>query len=196
LNASLWEVAVRKGLLALLVAVSLACATSGAFAQEVCDGASTSCSLEDLGNNRYRMTLVTTNNSTGDNVIFKWSMNAPFAPASWVTVSFTVPTDWSGNHPGGHLQFQTPNGDFRTGRIYSPTAAAACGGVSSLTYEWVFDNEGGPTPDCSAGILDYTYHMQGIDVATCANLGPSFVCPGVVPIEDTTWGEIKHGYNK
>jgi hypothetical protein len=142
------------------------------------------------------MTLVTTNNSTGDNVIFKWSMNAPFAPSEWETVSFVVPPDWSGNHPGDHLAFQTPNGDFGTGRIYSPTAVPPCGGVNSLTFEWTFDNVDGPTPECLAGTLDYTYHMQGLDLGTCENLGQSFVCPGVVPVEDMTWGEIKHAFDK
>jgi hypothetical protein len=44
-------------------------------------------------------------------------------------------------------------------------------------------------------VLDYTYHMQGLG-PDCANLGQSFVCPGVVPIENTTWGEIKHFYDK
>jgi hypothetical protein len=141
------------------------------------------------------MTLTVTNNSIGDNAVFKWILNAPFAPSEWVTVGFTVPTDWSGSHPGSHLQFSTPNGDFRTGRIYSPTTTVPCGGVNSLVFEWTFDNVGGPVPACVQGVLDYTYHMQGLD-AECANLGLSFVCPGVVPVEDTTWGGIKHNYDK
>ena len=185
----------RFGFRALWAALALLAATSVANAQPVCEGVSTSCAVEDLGNSRYKMTLTVTNNSSGDNVIFKWSLNSPFAPSEWETVSFTVPTDWSGSHPGSHLQFQTPNGDFRTGRIFSPSTVANCGGVSTLVFEWVFDNLGGPVPTCSQGAIDYTYHMQGLD-AECANLGQSFVCPGVVPIESTTWGEIKHIYDK
>jgi hypothetical protein len=192
------EVAVRIGLRAALFAFAvflLVCTASGARAQEVCDGVTTTCSLEDLGSGRYKMTLVTTNNSSGKNVVFKWSLNAPFAPSEWETVSFVVPPDWSGGHPGHHLSFQTPNGDFRPNRIYSPTGVADCGGVNSLVFEWTFDNVGGPTPECTAGPLDYTYHMQGLG-DDCANLGQSFVCPGVVPVEDTTWGKIKNAYGK
>jgi hypothetical protein len=179
-----------------LVAFLLLAATSVSQAQQVCDGASTACSLEDLGNNRFRMTFTVSNNSSGDNVVFKWLLNAPFAPAEWVTVGFVVPPDWSGSHNGGHLQFQTPNGDGRTGRIYSPSVAGLCGGSSPLVFQWTFDNVGGPDPACNAGPLDYTYHMQGIDTGNCNNLGQSFVCPGTVPVEDSSWGKIKHAYIK
>ena len=186
----------RIGFRAALLALSLLTASSVVHAQPVCDGASTSCAVQDLGAGQYKMTLTVTNNSSGDNVVFKWILNAPFAPSQWSTVSFNVPPDWSGSHPGSHLQFQTPNGDGRTGRIYSPTAAAACGGVSSLVFEWTFDINDGPVPTCGQGVLDYTYHMQGLDLGNCNNLGQSFVCPGVVPIENTTWGDIKHIYDK
>jgi len=188
---------VRIGYRAALLVFSVMAATSVANAQPVCDGASTTCSVEDLGSSRYKMTFTVTNNSSGDNVVFKWLLNAPFAPSEWETVGFTVPPDWSGSHQGTHLQFQTPNGDGRTGRIYSPNAVATCvAGVTSLVFEWTFDNVDGPVPGCVQGVLDYTYHMQGLDLGDCNNLGQSFVCPGVVPVEDTTWGGIKHIYDK
>lgn len=164
------------------------------LAQSSCNGVGAVCSLEDLGNNRYRLTFVVHNQSPDPLVIFKWRVDPPNIPGEWVTVGFEIPPDWSGNHPSTHLDFQTPNGDGRPNRVYSPSASGC--GSTPLTFKWTFDNVGGPVPDCGAidPALDYTFHVQGVNAATCANVGQSFTCSGVVAVETSTWGAIKSVY--
>ena len=186
---SIWTPALT--LLAALVIVT------PAQAQYVCDGVNAACSLDDLGSGRYRFTFVVTNGSPLSNVIFKWEISTPHIPAEWVTVSFDLPPGWSANHPDSRLDFQIPNGDLTTERIYSPSVAF-CGGATSLTFAWTFDNTGGPDPDCDEfRLLDYVFHMQPLYDSgphACANFMNSFVCPGPVPVEPSTWGMIKSAY--
>jgi hypothetical protein len=178
---------------ALLLIVLLAAALAlPAQAQQVCDGVGAACSLEDLGSDRYRFTFVVTNGSPSENTIFKWNVEPPNVAAEWVTVSFGLPAGWTGNHPDHHLDFQTGNGSGTLTRIFSPSAAG-CGGSNSLTFVWTFDNVGGPIPDCADfDVLDYTYHVQPL--SSCENVGITFTCPGLLPVEETTWGSVKSSY--
>ncbi len=178
----------RPHLLVFLATVALA-VPARAY---VCDGVVAACSLEDLGNDRYRFAFDVTNGSPEANVIFKWAIVTPVVPREWVTVSFDLPPGWSGNHPDNRLDFQIPNGSYNTDRIYSPSAAY-CGGETSLTFIWTFDWMGGREPDCDFELLDFTFHMQGVDT-NCANYMDSFVCPGPVPVDPATWGRIKDTY--
>ncbi len=163
-----------------------------AQAQQVCDNVGATCDLEDLGGGRYRFTFVVTNGSPDENAIFKWNVDPPHIALEWVTASFDLPTGWTGNHPDHHLDFQTGNGNGTPTRIFSPSASS-CGPATSLTFRWTFDNVGGPTPDCAdIGELDYTFHMQPLDA--CNNVGITFVCPGILPVEQATWGAIKGVY--
>ena len=161
-------------------------------AQDACDGVGSTCSLEDLGSDRYRFTFVVTNGSPLQNTIFKWNIEPQNVPSEWVTASFGLPAGWTGNHPDHHLDFQTGNGNGTPTRIFSPSAGA-CGGATSLTFIWTFDNVGGPIPDCADfDELDYTFHYQPLDA--CANVGITLTCPGLLPVEETTWGSVKNIY--
>lgn len=178
----------RALFVSLLAAIVL---VPSALAQQVCDGVGAACSLEDLGSDRYRFTFVVANGSPSENAIFKWNVGPPDIPAEWVTVSFGLPAGWTGNHPDHHLDFQTGNGNGTPTRIFSPTSAGC--GATALTFTWTFDNVGGAIPDCADfGLLDYTFHIQPL--ASCANVGTTFVCPGLLPVEETTWGSVKNIY--
>ncbi len=161
-------------------------------AQQVCDGVGATCNLEDLGQGQYRFTFVVTNDSPQGNAIFKWNVGPPHIAAEWVTVSFNLPAGWTGNHPDHHLDFQTGNGNGTPTRIFSP-GAVGCGGAGTLTFEWTFENVGGPIPDCADfDDLSYTFHIQPL--SSCNNVGITFVCPGLLPVEQATWGSIKSVY--
>lgn len=181
-----------RSALLLLVLVAASVLVPPVRAQQVCDDVGATCSLEDLGSNQYRFTFVVTNGSPFANAIFKWNIEPQNVPLEWVTVSFGLPAGWTGNHPDHHLDFQTGNGNGTTTRVFSPSAGG-CGGVTSLTFVWTFDNIDGPLPDCADfDTFDYTFHYQPL--ASCANVGITLTCPGLLPVEETTWGSVKSIY--
>jgi hypothetical protein len=127
------------------------------------------------------------------NAIFKWVLGLPdVIPMEWETLSFSLPDGWTGQHVDHHLNFMASNnGSGNPYRIYSASVAGC--GPTSLEFRWTFWNNGGPDPDCDFSSVSYVFHMQGVD-SSCNNVGPSFVCPGPVPVEETTWGAIKEVY--
>lgn len=153
------------------------------------------CSVEDLGNERYRITYVITNTSPGSDVIFKWRLESPSVSDLWESVGFDCPPGWDGtHHTSGHIDFQVPNGSGNTQRIYS-ASVVHCGGANSLEFRWTLDKGKGPVPDCaSLDPSDFFVHVQGISPQTCNNVGPSYTCPDIVPVEALTWGSIKALY--
>lgn len=177
-----------------LTCLFLLTASAASIAQSCDVGAD--CSLENLGNNRYRFTWVVTNNGPGAHAVFKWGIDTPNIPGAWTTVLFDLPTGWSGSHPDSHIDFQTANGSGSPNRIFSPIVDA-CGDGPTLTFRWTFDNNGGATPDCASfENIEYRFHMQPINATTCANNGQSFLCNGLVPVEPATWGAIKNVYSE
>lgn len=181
----------RTATIAILALFALPLATT-AKAQE-CENVGAQCSLTDLGSDQYEYTFTLVNGSPEANAIFFWLVDPPLVPAEWETIGFDLPGGWSANHPGPQLHFSaSSNGSGTPERLYSP-AASACGAGTAI-FRWTFVNRGGPIPDCDLGVLDYTFHMQGVDPSTCDNVGDSFVCPGVVPVEDGSWGTIKDLY--
>jgi hypothetical protein len=162
---------------------------------EVCFDVGATCDVIDLGDDQYELVFVVTNGSPEDNGIFYWVLNPGNAPHQWETIEWILPEGWYANHPGPQLHFfATNNGSGNPWRVYS-SSAAACG-ATSLEFRWIFQNFGGPVPDCDYGLIDYTFHMQGVDPVTCENVGDSFVCPEPVPTDNTTWGQIKSIYDE
>jgi hypothetical protein len=158
-------------------------------------GLGASCTVEDLGDDRYRITYEITNTSPGSDVIFKWRLEPPSVSDLWQHVGFDVPPGWSGSHHNnGRIDFQIPNGSGTIERIYS-ASLAHCGGPNSLQFRWTFDKGKGPVPDCtSLQPSDFFVHVQGVNPQTCNNVGPSYTCPDIVPVEEKTWGNIKALY--
>ena len=153
------------------------------------------CSIEDLGNDQFKITYVLTNVSPHADVMFKWRLESPGIAPEWTSVAFEAPPGWSGDHDTSQLDFATPNGSGNLDRLYSASAAGACGGPNQLTFAWTFDRNGGPLPNC--GLMtsdDFKVHVQRIDLVSCDNVGGSFLCPYVVPTEAGSWGSLKAIY--
>jgi hypothetical protein len=162
-------------------------------AADVCDNVSVECEVVDLGGDVYEFIFNVSNGSPEPNAIFFWVLNPGSAPAAWETIEWTLPDGWVASHPGPQLHFfATDNASGNPWRMYSPSASAC--GTTFFEFRWKFWNNGGPTPECMFTPLDYTFHMQGVDPGICLNVGDSFVCPPPVPVEPTTWGQIKQLY--
>lgn len=186
----------KRNLMVLMTASLILFTMAGAASATVTPacGLQATCTLEDLGSDRYRVTYVLVNASPSADVIFKWNISSPGVSKDWTAVSFSAPAGWNGSFSGGKLDFETPNGSGKTPRLHSPSAAV-CGGLTTLTFSWTFDRGDGPVPDC--GTLsgdDFKVHTQAVDVSTCTNVGTSFVCTNVVPTVPLTWGGIKALY--
>jgi len=173
-----------------LVSAILITLAFGVTAQNNCMDVQVECILNDLGGGHYEYVFNVSNANSGSNAVFYWTLDNPLIPAEWHTISWTLPTGWTGSHPGQQVHFfATDNADYNPYRIYSPSAAGC--GSSMYQFRWEFTNDGGPMPDCDFGSFDYTFHMQGVDAMTCANVGPSYTCPGTVDVFESSWSLIK-----
>ena len=178
-------------ILAIATLIPVAAAGASPARTVTACGLKATCNVENLGNERYRVTYVLNNVGTSSDVFFKWRISSPGVSSDWAAVQFNAPTGWNGSFNGGHLDFDTPNGSGGTQRLYSPSVAH-CGGLTTLTFSWTFDREDGPVPDCSTLTGDdFTVHTQAINSTSCENVGTSFICTNVVPTEPVTWGTIK-----
>lgn len=162
----------------------------GVSAQTDCANVQVECNLNDLGGGHYEYVFNVNNANSGSNAVFFWTLSNPLIPMEWNTVSWTLPAGWTGSHPGQQVHlFGSDNGDGNPYRIYSPSAASC--GSTMYEFRWHFTNDGGPTPDCGFGDFDYTFHMQGVNSTTCANVGPSYTCPGTVSTFESSWSAVK-----
>ncbi len=159
------------------------------------------CSVQPTGGNEYEITWTVTNLNDESNALFFLMVDNPSIPAEWETIEWIIPTGWVASHPGQQVHIMsTNNSDGNSDRIYSSgdvvggPVALGCGPGSGV-FTWRLKNKGGPVPDCELGLFTYTLHMQKVDPTTCNNIGPSFTCPGTVPVEETSWGQIKALYN-
>jgi len=179
----------------LVIAAGILLMALPAMAQVNCVDVQVECILNDLGGGDYEYRFTVINANTEDSAVFFWTLDNPNIPAEWETIQWTLPTGWTGSHPGQQLHlFASDNGDGNPYRIYSPTAAAC--GSGSYAFSWEFTNNGGPDPACDFGNFDYTFHMQGVNPATCANVGSSYTCPGTVPVLNMSWSTLRALYSE